>query len=294
MRVIVFVVILFALAPQHDLSIRTAPEPHAYDAEATATWRAEREKNLRSDGGWLSVAGLTFLEAGPNSIGSDPANDIVLPPPAPPLVGAIVRTHTGVWFDPAPGVELSREGAPIRERTMLTLRDRLALGTLTLQLHPSGDRLGIRVRDANSRLRETFGGLKWYPVGTEWNIAARFEPYAAPRTITVPNVSGDFEKLTVPGEVVFVHGGDEVRLQAAQSGRHLWIIFSDALGGSETYRIRFLYTDPPDARGRVMLDFNRAYNPPCAYNPYTTCPLPPPQNRLTIAIPAGERIYVRR
>ena len=102
---------------------------------------------------------------------------------------------------------------------------------------------------------------------------------------------GDFERLTVPGDVVLRIGGQEVRLQAAASGRRLWFIFSDGLGGRDTYRIRFLYADAPDAEGRVTLDFNRAYNPPCAYNPFTTCPVPPPQNRLKVAVTAGERIY---
>jgi uncharacterized protein (DUF1684 family) len=149
----------------------------------------------------------------------------------------------------------------------------------------------VRIRDVNSELRRSFKGLRWFPVRDEWIVDARFVPYEAPKAITVANVLGDFERLTVPGDVVFTVNGVEQRLQAAQAGRRLWLIFSDGRSGRDTYRIRFLYADAPGADGRLTLDFNRAYNPPCAYNPYTTCPVPPPQNRLRIGIDAGERIY---
>jgi uncharacterized protein (DUF1684 family) len=186
-------------------------------------------------------------------------------------------------------------GAPVKEdgRVELKARDRLASGGVTFHLHESGERVGIRIRDVNSPLRRSFKGLRWFPVLDAWTIDARFEPYDQPRATTVANVLGDFEQLTVPGEVVFQVQGQDVRLQAAQSGKRLWLIFSDATAARETYRIRFLYADPPAADGRVTLDFNRAYNPPCAYNPYTTCPVPPAANRLKIPIRAGERIPAR-
>jgi uncharacterized protein (DUF1684 family) len=170
-------------------------------------------------------------------------------------------------------------------------QDRLAAGSVSFHLHESGDRVGVRIRDANSALRRAFKGLRWYPVRDEWIVDARFVPYDTPKAITVPNVKGDFERLTVPGDAVFTVNGQEVRLQAARAGKRLWFIFSDAKSGRDTYRIRFLYADAPGADGRLTLDFNRAYNPPCAYNPHTTCPVPPPQNRLKIGIDAGERNY---
>ena len=257
----------------------------------TESWRAQRARDLASDTGWLTVAGLTFLNPGANSVGSDRASDVVLPAPAPRHAGTLERDGRDVWFTPSPGSGIALNGAAVESRIKLAPRDRLVSGGVSFHLHESGERIGIRIRDVNSPLRKSFKGLRWFPVREAWTIDARFVPYAEPRAITVANVLGDYERLTVPGEVVFQTQGKELRLQAAQSGRRLWLIFSDATAGRDTYRIRFLYADPPSADGVVTLDFNRAYNPPCAYNPYTTCPVPPPQNRLAVAITAGERIY---
>jgi uncharacterized protein len=263
----------------------------AKSVSETQAWRIQRERDLTSDTGWLTVAGLVFLKPGANSVGADPDSDVVLPAPAPRRAGTVVREGGAVFFDPERGSGLTLNGVPVAARVAITPRDRLVAGTVSFHLHESGDRLGVRIRDVNSPLRRSFKGLRWFPVRDEWTVDARFVPYDAPRLITVANVLGDFERLTLPGEAVFSVAGQEVRLQAAQSGKRLWFIFSDARGGRDTYRIRFLYADPPRPDGRVTLDFNRAYNPPCAYNPFTTCPVPPPQNRLRIAIDAGERIY---
>lgn len=282
MRMHVLAAVLLLAAP----GVRSA-----YETEIHA-WRAARERDLRSDTGWLTVAGLTFLRPGVNIVGSAPESDVVLPPAAPRVAGRLTRDASAVWFEPEPGVRATINGAPIDARLRLTANDRVdAGGGVSFHLHESGDRLGIRVRDVHSPLRRSFKGLRWFPVREAWRIEARYVAYEAPRETTVPNVLGDFERLTVPGEVVFTVDGREVRLQAARAGRRLWFIFSDALGGKDTYRIRFLYADAPSADGRVALDFNRAYNPPCAYNPYTTCPVPPPQNRLRVSIRAGERRY---
>ena len=260
-------------------------------AAETESWRAQRERDLKSDTGWLTVAGLSFLKPGLNTVGSDRDSDVVLPSPAPARAGELTRENRTVWFAPAPGSGVLLNGAPLDGRVELKPRDRLSSGGVTFHLHESGERVGIRIRDVNSPLRRSFKGLRWFPVREAWTIDARFVPYDQPRVTTVANVLGDFEQLTVPGEVVFTVQGAEVRMQAAQSGRRLWLIFSDATAGRDTYRIRFLYADAPSPDGVVTLDFNRAYNPPCAYNPFTTCPVPPPQNRLKVAIPAGERKY---
>jgi uncharacterized protein (DUF1684 family) len=260
-------------------------------AGETEVWRAQRERDLLSETGWLTVAGLSFLKPGANTVGADRDSDVVLPPSAPRHAGVLTREAREVSFTPAPGAAIALNGTPVTARVTLTGRDRLVSGDVSFYLHESGERIGVRIRDVNSPLRRTFKGLRWFPIRDAWTIDARFIPYAEPRAVTVANVLGDYERLTVPGEVVFQVRGQEVRLQAAQSGRRLWFIFSDAAAGRDTYRIRFLYADAPAADGSVTLDFNRAYNPPCAYNPYTTCPVPPPQNRLAVAIPAGERAY---
>jgi uncharacterized protein (DUF1684 family) len=277
---IVFVLSLAAL-PVSTAS-RTAAE--------TETWRVQREKDLKSDTGWLTVAGLAFLKPGANTVGSDRNSDVILPAPAPRRAGELTREERTVWFTPAAGSGILLNGAPIEGRIQLKPRDRLTSGGVTFHLHESGARVGIRIRDINSPLRRSFKGLRWFPVRDAWTIDAKFVPYDQPRVTTVANVLGDYEQLTVPGEVVFTVQGQDVRMQAAQSGTRLWLIFSDATSPRETYRIRFLYAAAPSADGRVTLDFNRAYNPPCAYNPYTTCPVPPPGNRLSVAIRAGERI----
>jgi uncharacterized protein len=283
------VAMVLALASVLSTAGRAAPP--ARNAAETEAWRVQREKDLKSDTGWLTVAGLVFLKPGANSVGSDPDSDVRLPAPAPARAGTVTRDGVAVFFEPDAGTALTLNGAPVTARLQLKPQDRLSAGGVSFHLHESGDRLGIRIRDVNSPLRREFKGLRWFPVRDEWIVDARFVPYEAPKAITVANVLGDFERLTVPGEVVFTAGGQEVRLQAAQAGKRLWFIFSDARGGRETYRIRFLYADAPAADGRVTLDFNRAYNPPCAYNPFTTCPVPPPQNRLRIGVDAGERIY---
>ena len=260
-------------------------------AAETEAWRAQREQDLKSETGWLTVAGLAFLRPGVNTVGSDRNSDVVLPTSAPRLAGRFTREGTTVWFEAEPGSGVQLGGKPVETRITLRPQDRLTTGTVSFHLHESGERIGVRIRDANSALRRTFRGLRWFPVREAWTIDARFVPYDQPREITVANVLGDYERLTLPGEAVFQVRGQEIRLQAARAGRRLWFIFSDGGAGHDTYRIRFLYADAPSDDGRVQLDFNRAYNPPCAYNPFTTCPVPPPQNRLTLAIPAGERIY---
>jgi uncharacterized protein len=267
-----------------------AASPAGVAAE-TEAWRAQREQDLKSETGWLTVAGLAFLHPGVNTVGSDRNSDVVLPASAPAHAGRFTREGTNIWFEAEPGSGVQLNGKPVETRIAPKPQDRLTIGAVSFHLHESGERIGVRIRDANSALRRTFRGLRWFPVREAWTIDARFVPYDQPREITVANVLGDYERLTLPGEAVFQVRGQEVRLQAARSGRRLWFIFSDGGAGRDTYRIRFLYADAPSADGKVTLDFNRAYNPPCAYNPYTTCPVPPPQNRLTVAIPAGERIY---
>jgi hypothetical protein len=269
------------------------PQPQPpYDAADTAAWREKREQDLRSATGWLSVAGLFFLKPGANTIGSDRARDIPLPPgSAPPIVGSIVNAPDGVWLEPAANAGIIVNDRPVASRVKLEGSDRASAGRIIFHLHHSGDRLAIRVRDPESALRREFRGLRWYPIDPSWRIAGRYLPYAAPRPVILLNVLGDEERFDSPGEVELNVNGKTIRMQPVTSGERLWFIFTDRTADRETYRIRFLYAAAPSASGAVVLDFNRAYNPPCAYNPYTTCPLPPRQNRLDVAIEAGEKSY---
>jgi uncharacterized protein (DUF1684 family) len=281
---------------------QAAATPPAPTPETTEEWRAKREIDLKAPDGWLSLAGLFFLNAGANSIGTDPASRVLLPPGSSvPEAGTLTYDAGHVWLEISDGIDARINGTPIRGRVELheadaakkVTADRVTLGRLIFHLQRSGDRLGIRLRDPQSPYLTGFAGLRWYPIDSSWRIIGRFVPYARPRELRILNIAGDLDPFLSPGEVTFVAAGSLLRLEAIQSGDRLWFVFRDETASrGETYRIRFLYADAPAKDGTVILDFNRAYNPPCSYNPHTTCPIPPPQNRLKIAIPAGERTYL--
>jgi len=269
-----------------------ATDDSAYRA-SVEKWRQAYEAQLKSDGGWLTVSGLFWLHDGENTFGSGPLNDIVLPASAPASAGSFEfhAGHTTVRIKS--GVHAMLNGKPIETAEMHpdSNADQLAIGDLTLYVHSSGDRFTIRLRDKNSRLRKDFTGTRWFPVNESYRVTARYVPYDKPKQIEIQNVMGDTLQETIPGYAVFSLHGQELRLDAEMDGSSLSVVFRDLTSGHETYAAsRFLDAGPPKD-GQVVLDFNQAYNPPCAYNPYTTCPLPPPQNRLAVRIDAGEKTY---
>jgi uncharacterized protein (DUF1684 family) len=167
-------------------------------------------------------------------------------------------------------------------------------GTLTFTAIRRNDRFGIRVKDPQSDARVHFKGLDYFPPDPKYRVEARFEPYNPPKHIPMPNVSGVTTDEVSPGALVFTLDGRELRIDPIleQGTKDYFIIIKDATSGHETYgAARYLYASPPDASGKTIVDFNKAYNPPCAFTPYATCPLPPPQNRLPIRIEAGEKKY---
>jgi hypothetical protein len=251
--------------------------------ETSEAWRAERERKLRAEDGWLAVAGLHWLREGEMRLGTAAGNAIVLPPGSAPAHAGTVSLREGrVTFRPP-------EGAPRELRP--DSDDAVALGRLRLSTIARGGRLGLRVRDPQSPRRRSFAGLRWYPVDEAYRVTARFVPAASPRTIGIPNVLGDIVEMPSPGHVEFSLHGRSLRLDPVLEGDapDLFFIFRDATAGHETYPGgRFLYADPPQG-GAVTLDFNRAYSPPCAFTDFATCPLPPRQNRLPVAVPAGEK-----
>ena len=262
-------------------------------AAGIETWRAERERRLTADDGWLAVAGLFFLREGENTFGSDPLHDIVLPA-GPPAAGTFVLSDRRVALRAAPGSTLTVDGQevaamplhPREARADITIED------LTLFVHYSGERLAIRMLDSNSAIRRGFTGLRWYPVDAAWRVPARFVPHDEPMEVKIQNILGDIETLTSSGTVRLQLGGEELEMLPVDAGDQLWFIFRDLTSGSDTYAAaRFLYADAPGEDGRMVVDFNRAYNPPCAFNPHTTCPLPPRANRLPVRVEAGELDY---
>lgn len=269
-----------------------------YDEAALKAFHAEREKALLADNGWFTVAGLHFLNPGDNTFGSDPLNDIVLEfADVPKQAGVIAMNGTTVTIRAADGKTLTYNGKPVKDGPLRLSEpgrpaDLITYDGTSFFLHFSGPRLAIRVRNQKAPLRTGFTGLKWYPADPSFRVTGTFTPLTTPRTIQAPTILGDLEPFTVAGNVTVTVGGKTHTMEAWSAGRRLWFVFRDLTSADSTYpSARFLYTDAPTADGKVVLDFNRAQNPPCAYNPWTTCPLPPSANKLAIRIEAGEKRY---
>ena len=280
------------------LAATAASAQGSYDTAALKAFQAEREKVLLADNGWFTVAGLHFLNPGENKFGSDPLNDIVLEfPDVPKQAGVITMNGRDVTIKAADGQTLNYNGQPVKEAPLRLSEtghpaDLIKFQGTTFFLHFSGPRLAIRVRDQDARLRKKFSGLKWYPANPAMKVIGQFTPLATPKVVQAPTILGDLEPFTVPGNVSVTIGGKTANMEAWKSGDRLWFVFRDLTSADTTYpSARFLYTDAPGPDGKVTLDFNRAQNPPCAYNPWTTCPLPPSANKLAVRIEAGEKRY---
>ena len=273
-----------------------APDP-AY-AEEIRVWREKRLARLKADTGYLALAGLYWLDEGEQTFGSDPSNRIVFPPSAPPKAGVFVRKGDTTTVRCLPGTALRHEGKPVQEMALVSdAKEKptvLELGDLTFSLIARGDRFAIRLRDKQSAIRKNFRGIESFAIDPEYRVTARFDPYEPAKKILIASVVGTVDTMLSPGALVFKLHGQECRLDPVWEGPDddsLWLIFRDATSGEETYGDgRFLYTDLPKG-GKVSVDFNKAYNPPCAFSPYTTCPLPPQQNELQVPVRAGEKTY---
>jgi uncharacterized protein (DUF1684 family) len=230
------------------------------------TWRRERESGLKAPDGWLSVAGLTWLEEGNNLIEAGTRKIPIV------LKGGQIIHGT--------------------ERLRPDSEDFLSTGGVKLFAIHRGNRYGIRIKDNNSQFRRNFTRLDWYPVDPSWRVTANYIPYAEPRKMYLDSQTGDKQEMIVPGVVQFTRDGQSVRLTPVLEDNELFFVFRDATARKTTYpAARFLYAAAPAKAGPVELDFNKAYNPPCAFTPYATCPLPPKENRLAIAVEAGEKRY---
>jgi uncharacterized protein len=241
-------------------------------------WRADRAVELKAEGGWLSLAGLFWLHEGANPFGKDPANEIALPD-GPARAGAF-EFHNG---------KVTLAGKEIRPNTA---DPSIKAGRLNLFVIKRADKFGIRVKDPESDARRNFHGLEYFPVNDQLRITARW--VAEPRDIPILNVLGQTEPQPSPGYAVFSIQGQEYKLRPyleEPGAKELFYVFRDQTAGKETYGAgRFFYSDVP-RDGKVVLDFNKAYNPPCAFTPYATCPLPPAENKLLVRIEAGEKKY---
>jgi uncharacterized protein (DUF1684 family) len=290
--------------PPAEASAAVAPasriDPAAHRAEVEE-WRAGRLARLTAEGGFLSLVGLHWLSPGVSSFGSAADNTLVFPAGAPARMGVLRVAGSQVTLVPASGVELTVDGEALPGGAERVLRSDaegapsvVHHGTFAFQVIDRGGRLALRVKDSANPVRAGFRGIDSYPVDPSLRIVARFEPYDPPRSIPIPTVLGTTEPMPSPGRLRFERDGRTYTLDPVlePGDDDLFVIFGDLTNQDETYGGgRFLYAEPPGPDGTVVLDFNRAYNPPCAFTPYATCPLPPPQNKLALRVEAGERRY---
>ncbi len=273
---------------------------HVYLA-SLQQWRTRRAAELTAPNGWFSLVALEWLKPGDTTLGSAPGSTVHLASAPPHLATLHLVGSTMQLLAPAAG--LTANNQPITGPLQLTYDEHateLRYGSLLLIVIQRGDRLYLRVRDANAPTRLGFHGLDWYPPDPKLTITARWIPAGAAGTLSIPNVLGQVSEEATPGMAEFTLYGQTIRLFPIVEDPHdpqpLFFIFRDATSKTSTYGAgRFLYAaNPSNGLGRpgtILLDFNKAQNPPCAYTPYATCPLPPQQNRLTIPIPAGEKRY---
>ena len=258
-------------------------------------WHQKRIESLKSEDGWLNLAGLFWLENGKNTFGTDTKNDIVFPATkSAPFMGHFTLQNGEVWANIHPQAKVLFNNEPVSSLKLFPSEHEVVLqsGSLRWFVIKRGDKYGIRLRDIESPELQHFKEIETYPIDSNWRVIAKLEPAAADKKIPITDVLGQTLLQTSPGTLVFSLNGQTYRLDAVESGKQLFIIFADQTTGKETYGAgRYVYTEKPDANGNTYLDFNKATNPPCAFTPYATCPLPPKQNRLPIAIKAGEKKY---
>lgn len=277
----------------------TAPAPGAPDAyrQEIETWRKERVEELKKEDGWFTLVGLFWLDEGENRFGSDPEGKVVLPEgKSPKAAGVLVRQGEKVAVKVEPGAKVTSGGEPVTARDLTSDAEGeptvLEMGSVSFYVIQRGDKVGVRVKDRQSAALAAFHGLDTWPIQPAWRIEARFEPYDPPKTVKIPNILGQVSDSPAPGAIVFDWQGKTYRLDAlGDPAQGLSLIFADQTNGKETYGAgRFLETGPVKD-GKVVVDFNLAYNPPCAFTSFATCPLPPAQNRLALRVEAGEKKY---
>lgn len=271
-----------------------AETDYVHDIEAA---RSERVARLTKPDGWLTLIGLHFLNPGDNTVGHDAGNSLVLAA-GPARLGTVSLSAAGVvTFAAAPDVEVRIDGEPVRAADLRPAEgeDRPSLvsaGTVSFFVIERGGRKALRVRDSAAPRRTAFVGLDYFPTDPSWRIEGAWVAFDPAREIPITNILGHTANEPVPGKVVFQREGRTFELWPVSEGADepLFFIFADATSGEQTYGMRFLDAAWP-VDGKVVLDFNLATNPPCAFTPFATCPLPPPENRLPIAVTAGEKNY---
>jgi uncharacterized protein len=262
-------------------------------------WRTARVAELTGEHGWLTLVGLFWLEQGDNSFGRSPANKLVLNHPAlASKAGRIVLDGHSIQFVANRGSGITHAGQPVGAIAMVPDGEGeptvISSGPLRIWIIERAGKLGVRVRDLESPRLRDFKPIEYYPIEPAWVFDARFEPHEPHRHIPIVNILGLEEEWDCPGTLVFEHDGHEWRLDAvleAPNDQSLFVMFADRTNGDGTYGGGRFLRVPLPSQGRTRVDFNESYNPPCAFNDFATCPLPPPQNRLALRVESGEKVY---
>jgi hypothetical protein len=269
-------------------------------------WRTQREHELAAPDGWLTLVGLEWLKSGVNTFGTAADNHIRIHSQAPDHIGLLTVSGTTIQLlSPAGGfpADLKLDGRPAREGLLAASDEKPSTMTwhgLSMVVLRRGDRFVLRIKDADSPTRTGFRGLNWYAPDANYRVEARWIPYNPPHIEKIPTVIGTTLNMPAPGIAEFtLDGKTTLKLEPVFEGSDnskLFFILKDKTSQTTTYGAgRFMTTGLPNhgigEPGKLILDFNRLYNPPCAYTPYATCPLPPPQNRLPVSIEAGEERY---
>jgi uncharacterized protein len=273
----------------------------AHWKEGLQRWRDQRAQKLSAPDGWLSLVGLEWLQPGGNTFGSSADNRIHLNAQVADHLGVLELKDNAVYLS-APTSSLQVNGAPAQATKIDTDGPNptvLKAGSLTLLVIHRGDRFALRIKDAQAPTRVNFHGLHWYAPDPQYRVEAKWTPFSPPHEESIPTIIGTTLKLPVPGIAEFTLDGKTIQLEPVieePGDKQLFFILRDTTSKTTTYgAARFLYADFPDngldKPGKLILDFNRLQNPPCAYTPYATCPLPPPQNKLAVALPVGEQRY---
>lgn len=273
----------------------------AFAAEQQA-WRTERRASLLAPDGWTSLIGLHWIEPGSHYVGSDADNGIRIEL-GPEHLGLLERKGDRLRFVPERGVALTLDGQPLTGATTLRIAsDQEGPSALGFDgdkgvatVIKRGERYALRVKHADAPTRTGFGTLAYWPGGRDWKLDGRFIAHPPGKTLPIVNIIGTTDEVPNPGVVEFQRDGRTYRLEALDEGEgELFLIYADRTSGHGSYGAgRYLAAPKPGANGRVVLDFNQGYNPPCAFTAFATCPLPPPENRLDLAITAGEKAYAK-
>ncbi len=292
MQHLLFTLLLLPFAP-----MTVSDEPNY--AQSIELWRAKRLDRLKAPDGWLAVSGLVWLKDGEFSFGSAETNPITLAKGScSEIAGTLHVRGESVTFAAAKGVELSLNGKPVASGELRIDNtkpesdspDKLVVGRTSVHLIRRSNKLAVRLRDPENSLIRNFPGEDWHAVDPRWKVQAKFTPFESPRSIQITNVKGQTHDGELIGFVEFSIDGQTIRLDVqSESPKELFMNFKDATSGKETYGAGRMLNAPRPVDGMVELDFNKAYNPPCAYNTFTLCPLPPKQNHLSIAINAGAK-----